>query len=100
MTEVWLGYAQELGEYPGGAYNTDWEPQSFLEDLWTSKMSKLRGGQGRCVLWVCAQAQSGEKAGPWGSSVASTWSEWWTVGSEEKMQEGWQQEPVIWCPAD
>lgn len=23
------------------------------------------------MLWVCAQAQSGEKAGPWGSSVAS-----------------------------
>lgn len=47
------------------------EPRSFLEELWTRKMSKLRGGWGRHVLWVCAQAQR-EKAGPWGCSVAST----------------------------
>lgn len=61
MTKVWLGDAQELGEYPGGACNTDWEPRSFLEELWTRKMSKLRGRVGKaCALGMCTGPEWGE----------------------------------------
>ena len=61
MTKVWLGDAQEIGEYPGGAYNIDWEPRSFLEELWTSKISKLKGRVGKsCALGMCTGPEWGE----------------------------------------
>ena len=32
--------------------------------------------------------------------MVSTWPELWKVGSEEKLQEGGQQELVTWRPAN